>query len=172
MDKRPDPATVPTYQIPYLNRVPEGDLIAHLAEQKERTLERLGALSEEQADHRYAPEKWSVRQMVGHLADTERILSFRLLSIARGDRAPLPGFEEDAYVAAAPFESWTLPQALADYAAVREATLSLLRGLAPGDWEREGTANGLPHGVLQLGCVIAGHELHHLHVLTERYGIA
>ncbi|QJC53925.1 DinB family protein [Paenibacillus albicereus] len=172
MDKRPDPATVPAYEVPYLARVPQGDLVKLLAEQRERTLARLGALSEEQADHRYAPEKWSVRQIVGHLADTERILGFRLLSIARGEKAPLPGFEEDAYVAAAPFESWTLPQALADYAAVREATLSLLRGLAPGDWERAGTANGIPHTALLVACVIAGHELHHLHVLTERYGIA
>ncbi|MGN7454248.1 DinB family protein [Paenibacillus pasadenensis] len=172
MDKRPDPAVVPAHEVPYLSRVPEGDLIAILAEQKERALERLGALSEEQASHRYAPEKWSVRQVIGHLADTERILSYRLLAIARGDRTPLPGFAEDEYVAAAPFESWTAKEALADYAAVREATLSLLRGLAPGDWERSGTANGLPHSALLLACVIAGHERHHLHILTERYGIA
>ncbi|OXM14276.1 DinB family protein [Paenibacillus herberti] len=171
MKLRPDLSTVPEFEIPYVTCVPEGDLIELLVQQKSKTLALLGGLSEEGASFRYAPDKWSIRQVLGHITDNERIMGYRLLRIARGDKTELPGYDENQLVTGAPFDEWSLEFALADYAAVRESTLTLLRGLRPGDWEREGVANGLRHNVLLIASVISGHELHHLKVLRARYGV-
>ncbi|MCM3747704.1 DinB family protein [Paenibacillus pasadenensis] len=171
MRQRPDLLVAPEFVIPYVKRVPDGDLIELLALQKAETIRLLGTLDEERAEFRYAPGKWSVVQVLGHITDNERIMSYRLLRIARGDKTELPGYDENLLVAEGPFDSWNMDAALADYAAVRNATLTLLRGLRPGDWERESVVNGASQSALLIASVLCGHELHHLHVLQERYGV-
>jgi len=169
MQERPQNHEVPDYEKPYVGAVPDGDLLAILEGQQADMLGLLDTLAEEQLEFRYAPGKWSIRQVIGHVADNERILAYRLLRFARGDATELPGYDENLLVAEGPFTSWTRAQAAADYSAVRQATLTLLRGLRPEDWQREGVANGLRHSVLLLACVIAGHEKHHLNILRDRY---
>lgn len=155
----------------YVERVPEGALVAQLESQGADTARVLGALSEEQAGHRYAADKWSVKELVGHLADAERIFSYRLLRFARKDETPLPSFDEDPYVAAGEFDGRTLADLLAELASVREATLRLLRGLPADASTRRGVASSGTLSVRALAYVIAGHELHHREVLKTRYGI-
>jgi hypothetical protein len=169
MKDRPLEHEVPEYEKPYVRAVPDGDLLAVLERQHEETLGLLSSLTEEQGAFRYAPGKWSILQVIAHIADNERIQAYRLLRFARGDATALPGYDQDQYVEDGPYDSWTLPQAAADYSAVRQATLTLLRGLRPEDWKREGVANNLKHSVLLLACVISGHEQHHLNILRERY---
>ena len=155
----------------YVERVPDGALVAQLERQAADTASVLGALSEEQAACRYAPDKWSVKEIVGHLADAERIFSYRLLRFARNDGTPLPGFDEDPYVEAGEFDRRTLPDLLAELASVRDATLRLLRGLPADASARRGVASSGTLSVRALAYVIAGHELHHREVLKTRYGI-
>jgi DinB family protein len=155
----------------YVERVPEGAVVAQLERQAADTAAVLGGLSEERAAYRYAPDKWSVKEIVGHLADAERIFSYRLLRFARKDETALPGFDENPYVAAAGFDRRTLADLLAELACVREATLRLLRGLPPQASMRRGVASSGTLSVRALAYVIAGHELHHREVLTTRYGI-
>jgi hypothetical protein len=156
----------------YVERVPEGSLLEHLARQGEATQERLGALPPEKARYRYAAGKWSVAEIVGHVGDAERVFAYRALRIARGDTTPLPGFDEKAWMQVADFDRRGLPDVLAELAAVRQATLALLRGLEPAAYPRSGVASGANVSVRALVHIIAGHELHHLAVLQERYGIA
>lgn len=129
-------------------------------------------LSPAQAQHRYAPGKWTVAQVIGHMADTERVFSFRALVFGRGDAAPLPGFDEEAYVAAAGFEALPLAQVLQQMQATRAHTLSLLEGMPAEALGRLGSANGKTVSVEALFAFMAAHVAHHGRVLQERYGIA
>lgn len=160
----------PFYQ-KYIDRVPDGDLLTLLADQFQDTMALLRPISAEQAAFRYAPGKWSVTEVVGHMADTERVMAYRALRIARGDVTPLPGFDENAYAAAAGFDRRPLGDVLDELAAIRQATLALLRGLAPETLSRMGTASGHPVSVRALAYIIAGHERHHVALLQERYRI-
>jgi uncharacterized damage-inducible protein DinB len=156
----------------YVERVPQRPLLEELARQGRETAATLGALPAEKARYRYAPDKWSVTQVAGHLSDCERVFAYRTLWIARGDQAPLPGFEEDDWMKTAPWDRRELPDVLAELAAVRQATLALLGSLDDAAFERRGTANGASISVRALAYIMAGHELHHRAVLRERYGIA
>lgn len=117
----------------------------------------------------YAPDKWSIRQVLGHLVDDERVFAYRALCIARGDRRELLGFDENLYVAGADFDAQPLEALLADYAAVRAASLSLFRGLTPAAWLRRGSVNSYSASARGLAFHIAGHELRHHRVVVERY---
>ena len=145
------------------------DLVAQLASQGERTAALLAGVPEKRAGFRYAPGKWSIRDLVGHLADSERVLSYRALCIARGDQAALPGFDEATYAAAAGADRRTLADLAAELAAVRAATIALFAHLDEQALTRQGIANQSPVTPRALAAVIAGHELHHLAVLEERY---
>jgi len=169
MFERPEPSEYTPYQGQYVSLVPEGDLIEILEAQKARTLALIAGLTEEQANGRYAPDKWTLKQVIGHMSDNERIQSYRLLRIARGDKTNLPGYEQDELVPNGPFEAWSLDQLAEDYRTVRDATLSLLRGLRADDWKRIGSANGNPVSARALACINVGHELHHLRIIEERY---
>lgn len=169
MLKRPERDEYATYFDYYIGLVPEGSLLALLEQQGERTVEWYASLRSDQIDYRYAPEKWSVKEVLGHLVDTERIMSYRLLRIARGDQTPLIGFDENAFVAGAFFQQRELADLLEEYKAVRRSTLALVRGIATEAWERTGIANGNPLSARSLAYVIAGHEAHHCRILKERY---
>jgi uncharacterized damage-inducible protein DinB len=152
-----------------VSEVPEGDLLATLATQRDSTAAMLAAIPEAKAGYRYAPEKWSIKEVLGHIADAERVFAYRALRIARADVTPLPGFDENAWIPAAEFDRRTLADLAADLRAVRESTLTLFRGFPDEAWPRLGTASGHPVSARALAWIIAGHERHHLRVLHERY---
>jgi uncharacterized damage-inducible protein DinB len=156
----------------YIAEVPaKADPIEQLAAQAESTQRLFAAIPEEAAAFRYAPEKWSVKELVGHLCDSERIFAYRLLRIARGDETPLAGFEENEYVNEANFDARAFADLAAEWLAIRGATLPLVAGIAAGAWERRGTANGKPISARALLYIIIGHTQHHLGVLRTRYRV-
>jgi hypothetical protein len=155
----------------YISKVPDGDILEGLAKQHEASQRLLSPLSDAEALKRYAPEKWSVKEVVGHLTDAERVFSYRALRFGRADRTALPGFEENDYVPAGRFDSQPFPALLQAFADVRRATLSLYRGFDADAYGRMGEASGHPVSVRALLYIIAGHELHHLEILRDRYGI-
>ncbi len=169
---RPEPGEIPPHFVGYVSKVTESDPVAVLASQIDVTTGLLRGLSEADALKRYAPGKWSVKEVVGHLADTERIMAYRALRIARGDETPLPGFDEKAYVPPAKFDARPLAELVADFRTVRTATLGLFKSFDGDAWRRRGTASGKPISVRALGYVIPGHERHHVEVLKTRYGLA
>lgn len=139
--------------------------------QRDRLVSRLSRLSSEQAAFRYAPGKWSVTEIVGHLADVERIFAYRLLRIGRGDETPLPGFDENTYVPLGAFDRRPLPDVLEEWVAARHATIALVRGMPSEGWARHGRASDAPVTARALVYILLGHVEHHLAVLGERYGI-
>jgi DinB family protein len=151
----------------YISRVKSENIVKTLEEQQ--TPAAFGALTEAQSAFRYAPDKWSIRQMLGHVIDAERIFSYRALRIARGDKTPIEGFEQDDYVTNGPFEHCTLAQLLDEFATVRRATALLFRSFDAQAWARRGTASNNEVSVRALAYIIAGHELHHIEVLREKY---
>ena len=153
----------------YVSLVPEGDLLVQLEKQSEQTLAMLRGLSESDGNFCYEPDKWSIKQMVGHISDSERVFAYRLLCAARNDRSALPGFEQDDYVQWGGFEKRQLSDVVEELSAVRKTTLCLLRGLEDSAWTRRGIANQHEVSVRALGYMIAGHELHHQGILRERY---
>lgn len=166
---RPQENEFAPHAIVYVGHVYSDDVIQVLREQIGKTTALLRPLGEERALFAYAPGKWTIKQTVGHMSDTERILSYRVLRIARADTTPLAGFEQDDYVPHAASNERTLEDLLHEFAAVREATLALLRGLPPEAWRRAGMASGFPVTVRGLVFTLAGHELHHFKILQDRY---
>lgn len=169
LTRRPGADEVPEFYARYVALVPDGDIAGTLADQLGETLQPLSVLSEDEALHRYAPGKWSIKQVVEHVSDTERVFSVRLLRFARADPTPLPGFEENAYADAAGSDARDLDALAADLRAVRAATVALVRGLAPDAFDRRGTASGVEITARAIPWIIAGHELHHRQILRERY---
>ena len=168
--RRPAADEYASFYAGYIASVPDNeDLEALLIAQAEETAALLATLPEERALHRYAPDKWSIKEVVGHVADTERVMSYRLLRIARADSAPLAGFDENSWVRAAGFDRRPFGELLADAAAVREASLRLLEGLDEEAVGRTGIANGVHVSARALAWIIAGHERHHARIIRERY---
>lgn len=155
----------------YIAKSPAGDLTAHLAAQRDETRRMLGGLDDSTAGHRYEPGKWSIKEVIGHLIDSERVIAYRLLRIARGDSTPLPGFDQDAYVPMGRFDRRSMQDLLEEFSAVRDATIRLLRSLDREALDRRGIANGNPISAKAIVFIIAGHERHHVEVLQERYGL-
>lgn len=171
MNRRPDPSEYAPYFKRYLDLVSEDDIVAALHAQLAVTSATLRSVNEERAEYRYAPGKWTIKQVVGHIGDTERILAFRALSISRGETNPLPGFDEDSYVRGADFDSWPFADLVDSLAIVRRANVMMFRHLSPEAWDRRGVANQNPTSVRGLAYTILGHERHHLGVLREKYGV-
>jgi DinB superfamily len=168
----PGPDEYGAHYAGYIAQVPAGaDILGLLARQQDSTLARFAAVPEARGAYRYAPGKWSVREVVVHLSDAERIFVYRALRIARGDTTPLPGFDENAYAPLSNAEAHPLGALAEEWGDVRRATVSLFRHLAPEAWTRRGTASGAPVTVRALAWIIAGHERHHLGTLAERYGV-
>jgi hypothetical protein len=169
--RRPDPQEIPGHFQGYVELVPDGDLLAHLERQGRATGELLQRAGEAKAGFAYAPGKWPVRRVLQHVIDGERLFCYRALCIARGEQASLPGFDENLYADNDGSDGRKLQDLLAEFAAVRAATLPLFRSFDAKAWERHGIANGKPTSVRALPWVLAGHELHHVGVLRERYGL-
>ena len=148
----------------------ETDALVVLARQQD-AIEAFRHLTPAQAGCRYAEGKWTVRDIIGHLADAERVLSYRLLCLARGESGPLPGFDEQTYAAHSNADSRTLDDLVSELAIVRQSTLALARSLDPAVLERRGTVNTWTLSVRAVAYIIAGHFQHHVNVLRERYGI-
>jgi uncharacterized damage-inducible protein DinB len=166
---RPEPGEYAPFYGTYVSKVPDGDLTATLTGLAASTGGFLAGIGESRAGHRYAPGKWSIREVVGHLSDAERVFSYRLLRIARADPTPLAGFDENHYVPAGMFERRTLADIAAEFRAVRMATLALVSSLDPEALARRGTANGKEISARALAWIVAGHEIHHVAVIRERY---
>jgi uncharacterized damage-inducible protein DinB len=147
------------------------DALAALESQARSTAALFAATSEALGDHRYAEGKWSVKEVAGHLADGERVFAYRALRIARADTTELAGFDENLYVPAGRFGRRTLADVAAEFATVRAATLTLVRSFDDEALARRGSANNTPVTVRALVAIIAGHELHHVGLLRERYGL-
>lgn len=148
-----------------------GDMFELLRSQATTTAALLAATPESRAGHRYAEGKWSVKEVVGHLSDSERVFSYRALRFARADATDLPGFEEDEWVAAAQFDRRTLASIAAEFAAVRAATLALFASFDDEALRRRGTANGQEVSVRAVAALLVGHERHHVGLLRDRYGL-
>jgi hypothetical protein len=151
------------------NDAHSNDILAAFEDQRRQTLLLLSGRPETDGDLRYAPDKWSLKEVLGHLNDTERIMSYRALRIARGDATPIEGYEQDDYVRNSPFARRPLSDLIEDYIAVRRATISLFRNLDDPAWSRRGVANKNEVSVRALAYIIAGHELHHRRILEEKY---
>lgn len=146
------------------------DAVAALTAQGRDVVALLASLDEDRVRGlTYAPGKWTLKEVVGHMIDDERIFAYRALCIARGDARPLPGFDEKEYVAGARFEERSLSTLIADYRAVRASTILLFEPLSPDEWLRRGIVNEYEASVRGLAFHIAGHELHHVRVVRERY---
>lgn len=154
----------------YVARVPEADVLAAFAQQAGDVKAALAAIPAAREKDRYAPDKWSVRQLVGHVIDAERIMGYRLLSVARGDAAALPGFDEEAYSQVAGHDATPLPSLLEEFLALRQSQLLMLSGFTPAAWGREGVANHSRITARALPYIMVGHVRHHLAVLKEKYG--
>ena len=153
----------------YIDLAPEEDVVAALEAQGQETAALLAGLSEEQASQRYAPDKWSIKQLVGHVSDGERVFAYRALAIARGETRALPGFDQDPYVANSGADERSISDLAGELAAVRRANLMMLRALPDEAWHRVGTASDNPISVRAIAYIILGHERHHANILRERY---
>jgi uncharacterized damage-inducible protein DinB len=166
---RPEADEFYEYYGRYISQVPEGNLISLLREQAVETVTTLQDLSPQQANFAYAPGKWTVKEVVGHISDAERIFAYRALRVARHDETPLASFDENAYVQNANFATRSLPDLLEEFQVVRASTIHLAKSMDSETLARRGTASGHGISVRALFYIIAGHERHHVDLLRSRY---
>ena len=169
LTQRPTPAEYGDYFGRYVDQVPDGDVLAALEEQGAATQNLLASLDEKRGNYRYAEGKWSLKQVVGHLVDCERVFVYRALCFARGDAQPLPGFEQDDFVSVANFDARTLASLAEECDLVRRSSLALFESLEDAAWSRPGHASGADLTVRAVPWILAGHEIHHMGVLATRY---
>ena len=166
----PMPEETAPYYRSYIDELgPVDDILETLARQVDESAEFIESIGEERALTRYAEGKWSIKEIVGHVIDAERVFVYRALRFARGDRTPLPGFEEDDYVAATNFDAVALDELVAHMMAVRHGSLLFFETLTPEEIARTGTASGAPFSVRAIPFILAGHEKHHMRMIRERY---
>ncbi|MDR7076932.1 putative damage-inducible protein DinB [Neobacillus niacini] len=169
MLQRPTKNEYPDYYVPYVNLVPEANLVQLLQENLKKTITLFEGISEEVSLHRYAPGKWSIKEVLGHITDTERIMSYRLLRVGRGDQTPLAGFDENDYVQAAQTNNLSLKTILEDFKAARNSTITLVQNLPESAWANIGNANGTEITTRAIAYIIAGHQMHHCKIVEDRY---
>lgn len=155
----------------YVSAVPDGDVLELLERQGVESAAMLRRVDEERSRFRYAPDKWSIREVVGHVTDAERVFTYRALRFARGDANPLPGFDENAWGAATNADDRTLASLVDELEAVRRASVALFRGFPAEYYARAGVASGHTITVRALLYITVGHERHHMRILRERYGV-
>ena len=166
---RPEANEYAAYYGRYISLVPEGEIVAILAVQRDRTAALLNGLTEAQGDHRYAPGKWTIKELVGHVADTERVFCYRAAHFSRSDPAPLPSMEQEVWSAGAESALRTLASLSEELTAVRDATLALVKSLSPAQAMRRGIASNNEVSVRAMAFLCAGHQEHHVRILKERY---
>lgn len=169
---RPAETEYAAFYAGYVSLVPEADVLSVLEGQKDAFRRLAAGVGSERERHRYAAGKWSIREVAGHLADAERVFGYRAFAFSRGEKAPLPSFDENEYVAASGYDHVPLADLVAELITVRDANLAMLRRLTEREWAHVGTASGKPISVRALGFIMAGHPRHHLGILRERYGVA
>jgi hypothetical protein len=165
----PESGEAAPYYFNYINQVQSDDVVGALAIQLDETLAFLSGISEEKSLHRYAPEKWSIRQVLNHVSDTERLFLFRSFWFARGFDSPLPSFDEKVCAGSARADEISWDHHIEEFRTVRLATLSFFRNLPVGAWMRSGIASDNPFTVRAMAYIVAGHTAHHVAVLQERY---
>jgi uncharacterized damage-inducible protein DinB len=166
---RPEAAEYPEYCANYISKVPGSDVLSVLESQRLQMLQLFAGRSERDGSFRYAPGKWTVKEVLGHITDTERIFTYRALRFARADETPLPGFEQDDYVRSGGFGERTLAGLAEEFGAVRSASIGLFRSFNETAWPRRGLANQKEMTVRALAFMTAGHQIHHRIILEERY---
>jgi len=166
---RPQPGEYAPYYEKYISLITSTDILGMLEEQRKQSLLLLSGLSEDDGNFRYAPDKWTVKEVWGHVCDAERVFAYRALRISRGDKTPLAGFEQDDFVKNAPFGARPMCDLIEDYIAVRRATVSMFRILDEAAWTRRGIASNNEVTVRALAYMIAGHEVHHRRILESKY---
>jgi len=167
---RPEPSEYPSYSQIYIDMVEGPDILQAFSRQLESTVSLIGKVGDDVAGtFAYAPGKWTIKQVLGHIIDSERIFAYRALRIARNDSTPLPGFEQDDYVAFAASNERPLASLLEEFKVVRMSTIALFGGIPDDAWLRRGSANNYPVTVRGIAFQVAGHEAHHAKILRERY---
>lgn len=166
---RPESSEYASYYERYTSLVPEGDVVAILTRQLDESLQLLRGIDESQANYRYAPDKWSIKQLLGHVIDSERVFAYRALRFARNDSQGLTGFDQDQFVNGADFDSRNFADLVDEFEHIRRSTIHLLRPLSDEEWLRRGTANDNEISVRALAFILAGHETHHMTILKNRY---
>jgi len=157
------------FQNAYLSLVSDSDLVSQLKERLTIVKEFWSKIPIEKHDFAYAPNKWTIKQMLGHMIDCERILAYRALCMARGEQQSLPGFDEDSYVNNAHFQNNNFNDLLEEFELVRKSNIKMVEKFTDQDLKKKGNANGFENSVRGLVCVIIGHEMHHNNILNERY---
>jgi uncharacterized damage-inducible protein DinB len=166
---RPEKNEYASYYEKYVSLVPDADVVETLERQIEGTLALLRGVGEERAGHRYAPGKWSIKEVVAHIADTERIFAYRALAIARGEQQPLPGMDQNEYMSHTNLDARTLADITEEFEHLRRSNILMLRGLSDEAWSRRGVASDNEVTVRAIAYIIAGHEAHHVQILRTRY---
>ena len=166
---RPDATEYPPFYARYVASVPEADVVAALRDSGRELDAALNAIPDARGGFRYAPDKWTIREVIGHMIDAERIFGYRALRLARGDATPLPGFEENDYARAAGSDARPLAELVDELRVVRDGTVRLFQSFPSEAWTRRGVVNGREVSVRALAYITAGHARHHLGVLRERY---
>jgi hypothetical protein len=166
---RPDRTEAAEYYFTYIDRVPDGDICATLASQRTDVISLLRGISDERSGHRYAPGKWSIREVIAHLNDTERLFVFRALWFARGFDSALPSFDQNVALASSGADARPWGSLVDEFGAVRDATLAFFTHLPGAAWSRRGTASDNPFSVRALAWIAAGHVTHHEDILRQRY---
>lgn len=167
--QRPIADDAAPYYFRYIDQVPDGDVLEILSGSLAESRRALRGVGPERETYRYAPGKWTIRDLIGHILDTERVFGNRAFHVARGDRAALPSMEQDDYVAAARADRRPLSEILDELEFVRRGNLAMFRSFDREDWERVGTAAGVSFRARAFPFILAGHEIHHRQVLVERY---
>lgn len=167
----PKPDEYDNFYSGYIDLVNTSNVIETLIQQGQEVFSLIQILSEDEAAYRYAEEKWSVREVLGHLIDTERIMSYRALCISRGEKKSLPGYDQEEYVEQAEFDNRSLQSMSTEYDALRNANISMFSSFNNEQINRSGTANNAEVSVRALAYIIAGHEKHHLNILEEKYKV-
>ena len=169
MTGRPLPSEAAAYYFTYIDRVPGDDPLSEMDRQLEEAASLFAGISEEASRFRYQPEKWSLRQLLNHITDSERAFAFRALWFARGFAAPLPGYDQDIAAAGAAADDVAWADHVEEFRQVRPSTISLFRNMPAEAWSRTGIASDNPFTVRALAFIIAGHVAHHIAVMRERY---
>ena len=163
------PNEYPSYYRRYISLVADGDILMILEDQKHEMDKFLDRFGEEAAAYRYSPDKWSIKEVIGHVIDVERIFTYRALRFARNDKTPLPEFDQEEYIKNGNFDSRTLIDLADEFRCVRESTITLFASFNLEIMQRQGTASGQNFAVRSIPYIIAGHELHHRQVIQSKY---